>query len=205
MKLVGITDKKWVNHNEIDDKPILMYFLFLNWKVKPKMSPVMRINVIIFLFSIEIIKSCSEDNNHVSKDPDVIPNNLRIEIGISEYMDLWFDENGCDLIRVLFDDKDIRIEYEAVIPIDKVIMSIIIKFILDEIINSIIVSLEKNPDINGIPIKAILFSPRIDWVSGYFKKFNPIIRISWYVDSWIMIPAHKNIVDLNRAWIIRWI
>lgn len=35
-------------------------------------------------------------------------------------------------------------------------------------------------------------------------KLVPIFRISWYEDSWIIIPAHKNIVDLNNAWIIRW-
>lgn len=35
-------------------------------------------------------------------------------------------------------------------------------------------------------------------------KLVPILRVSWYEDSWIMIPAHKNIVDLNRAWIIKW-
>lgn len=29
--------------------------------------------------------------------------------------------------------------------------------------------------------------------------------MSWYDDSWIIIPAHKNIVDLNIAWIIRWV
>lgn len=41
------------------------------------------------------------------------------------------------------------------------------KFRLDIIMNSIITSLEKNPDINGIPIKANLLIPKIDRVNGY--------------------------------------
>lgn len=75
---------------------------------------------------------------------------------------------------------------------------------MDEIIFSIIISFEKNPDINGIPIKANLLIPKIDSGRGILLKFNPIIRISWYDDSWIKIPAHKNIALLNKAWIIRW-
>lgn len=53
------------------------------------------------------------------------------------------------------------------------------KFRLDIIMNSIITSLEKNPDINGIPIKANLLIPKIDRVNGYWMKLIPIIRISW--------------------------
>jgi len=74
---------------------------------------------------------------------------------------------------------------------------------LEEIIFSIIISFEKNPDINGIPINAILEILIIDCINGNFILFIPIFRISWYDDSWIIIPAHKNIVDLNKAWIIR--
>lgn len=44
----------------------------------------------------------------------------------------------------------------------------------------------------------------IDVNKGDELKFIPIIRISWYEDSWIIIPAHINIVDLNRAWMIKW-
>lgn len=28
--------------------------------------------------------------------------------------------------------------------------------------------------------------------------------MSWYDDSWIKVPADKNIVDLNKAWINKW-
>lgn len=45
--------------------------------------------------------------------------------------------------------------------------------------NSIIISLEKNPDINGIPIKAIEDNPIIDKLVGEFNWLIPIIRISW--------------------------
>lgn len=103
----------------------------------------------------------------------------------------------------LFERKDIRIEYVAVIPIDIIIKLDIDTFIEEDIIFSIMESLEKNPDMNGIPIRAILLIPNILSVIGEFLKFSPIIRISWYEDSWIMIPAHRNMADLNSAWIIR--
>lgn len=43
-----------------------------------------------------------------------------------------------------------------------------------------------------------------DVIGVLIMKLVPIFRISWYEDSWIMIPAHRNIVDLNSAWIIKW-
>lgn len=78
------------------------------------------------------------------------------------------------------------------------------EFIFKIIKFSIIESFEKNPALNGAPIKAIDVIPKVvDGIIIIFI-FNPIIRMSWYIDSWIIVPAHKNIVDLNRAWIIRW-
>lgn len=47
--LVGITDIKWVNHNEIEDEPILIKFLFLNWNIKPSRVPINKIIKIIIL------------------------------------------------------------------------------------------------------------------------------------------------------------
>lgn len=35
-------------------------------------------------------------------------------------------------------------------------------------------------------------------------ELNPWDRISWYDDEWIRVPAHRNIVLLKRAWVIRW-
>lgn len=52
-------------------------------------------------------------------------------------------------------------------------------FKLDIITFSIIESFEKNPDMKGAPIKAILLTPKIVNVIGEFIKFKPIIRISW--------------------------
>lgn len=159
--------------------------------------------MIINFWLYDIMKSCSGINIQVNHEPDVIPNILSSIIGVKALMDKWLWVIDFDLILDLLEDNDMRIEYDAVIPIDIVININIVMFILDDSIFSKITSLEKNPDINGIPIKAILLIPKIDKIIGKFKKLILIIRISWYVDSWIIIPAHKNIADLNKAWIIR--
>lgn len=112
---------------------------------------------------------------------------------------------GFDFNKNLFDSIDMRIEYDIVIPIEEIIINVNRDSIFNLISFSIIVSFEKNPDINGIPIKDILVKPSVVEVNGILNEFIPIIRISWYDDSWIMIPAHINIVDLNKAWIIKWI
>lgn len=51
-------------------------------------------------------------------------------------------------------------------PMDIIINKDKLKFKLDIIMNSMITSFEKNPDINGIPIKARLLIPKIDRVRG---------------------------------------
>lgn len=178
-KLVGITDIKWVNQSEIEDDPILIYFLFLNWNNIPIVNPIISVSIMIVLFRFDIINVWSGDNSHVSHEPEVIPNILSIMIGVMEFIDLWLDMKGLDLISCLLECKDIRIVYEAVIPIDRVIRMSIVMLILDEIILSIIESFEKNPDMKGIPIKAILFTPKIDKVRGRWDRLIPIIRISW--------------------------
>lgn len=98
----------------------------------------------------------------------------------------------------------IRKEYIDVMEIDKIIKREIKIVILDEIIFSIIESFEKNPDINGIPINDKFEIPNILRVAGYNLNIDPIWRISWYEKLWIKIPAHKNIIDLNKAWEIKW-
>lgn len=104
----------------------------------------------------------------------------------------------------MLDENIIRREYEAVNPIDKIIIIVNIHSIFEEIIFSMIISLEKNPDVNGRPIKAILVMVKITEIIGIFMLFILIIRISWYEDWWIMIPAHMNIKDLKKAWMIMW-
>lgn len=104
----------------------------------------------------------------------------------------------------MVEKNDIRNEYVAVIPIEITISEVSKDSNFNEINLSIIASFEKNPDMNGIPIKANLVIPKIEGVSGELIILIPIVRISWYEDSWIIIPAHRNIVDLNNAWIIRW-
>lgn len=39
-KIVGITDKMWVNHSEIEGNPSLINVFLLNWNIRPKRIPV---------------------------------------------------------------------------------------------------------------------------------------------------------------------
>lgn len=135
--------------------------------------------MIIIFISCDIINSCSGAEIHVIHDPEVIANTLRIIIGRMAFIDLWFHDIGDDLIKDLLDVKDIRREYDAVIPMDRVINVSIIMLRLDDNIFSKIMSFEKNPDMNGTPINANLLTPKIDRIIGKLLKFNPIIRISW--------------------------
>lgn len=166
MKLVGITDKKCVNHREMDEIPILIYFFLLNWSINPRNVPEIKITKILILLLGEIRNNCSDETNHVSHDPEVIAIILRIMMGIKQFKDWWFDVKGWDKIWGLFENKVMRMEYDAVIPIDNIIKVDRVKFKLDIIINSIITSFEKNPDMNGIPISAILLIPRMDNIKG---------------------------------------
>lgn len=68
--------------------------------------------------------------------------------------------------------------YDAVIPIDIIIITYKYIFIFEYIILSKIISLEKNPDMKGMPIRAKLLTPNKVKVKGRFRKFVPIIRIS---------------------------
>lgn len=163
---MGITDKKCVNHNEIEDNPKLMYFLFLNCSINPNKIPVNRMIKIIILFVMLSRYTWSDDKSHVIQDPEVIANILNTIMGIKDSSVWWLDIHGCDLIIDLFEKSVIRIEYEAVIPMDKIIKIDIMKFRFEVNINSIITSFEKNPDMNGIPIKAILLIPKIEIVNG---------------------------------------
>lgn len=92
----------------------------------------------------------------------------------------------------------------VVIPIDIIIINVRIENELDKIIISIIGSLEKNPDINGIPIKAVEAIPKEEEIIGELNIKVPIFRMSWYEEEWINTPPQRNIIDLNKAWIIKW-
>lgn len=153
--------------------------MFLNWRIKPNNTPIIKVIIIInFLFKGKK-NNCSGDIIHDSHVPDVIANNLNVIIGIIASMDLWFHDNEFNLMEDLLDNIDIRNEYDAVIPIDKIISINIRELKLEKIIFSKIISFEKNPDMNGIPIKANLFTPKIDKIIGKLMKLSPIIRISW--------------------------
>lgn len=53
------------------------------------------------------------------------------------------------------------------------------KFLFDDIMNSIIASFEKKPDMKGIPIKAIEFKPRNDEINGVYENCDDIWCIFW--------------------------
>lgn len=103
---------------------------------------------------------------HVIIEPNEIANGLIIIIGIIKYNDEWFWESGLDLIEFLLDINIIRKEYDAVIPIEDTIIIVNKHLSFDEIIISIIISLEKNPEENGNPIRAILVIIKVDITSG---------------------------------------
>lgn len=100
-------------------------------------------------------------------------------IGMLVYIFLWKFVSGFDFERCLLDRKDIRIVYEAVIPMEEIIKRDIMKLDLVLINISIIMSLEKNPEVNGSPIRVILDSPSIEDVKGDIFVFVSIIRMSW--------------------------
>lgn len=106
--------------------------------------------------------------------------------------------------NILKDNFIMRKEYMAVIVIDEIINKDIICINVDLIIISKIISLEKNPDIKGSPIKAIKEIPIVEEMIGELFIIVPMWRISWYDEFMIIIPAAINIIDLNRAWVIRW-
>lgn len=195
----------WLNQSEIADFPKLINFFFLNDNIIPNINPNINIEM-MFIFDFKGINIiCSDDNIHEVIEPDVIEIIDINEITIKGEFVKWFSDIGFDLMFSLFDIIDIRIEYDAVIPIDIIIIVDKINSSLEDIIFSIIKSFEKNPDVNGNPIRAMLVVPKtVDVNVEFIIEFDPIIRLSWYDDSWIIIPAHKNIVDLKIAWIIKW-
>lgn len=153
----------------MDESPNLMNFIVLNCNINPSVNPKINIDIIIIFSYIDNINNCSGDSIQVNHDPEVIPNDLNIRIGIKKLMEEWFWEVGLDLMFDLLDNRDIRIEYEAVIPIDMIIKINIVRFKCDDNIFSKITSLEKNPDMKGIPIKASLFIPSSDKIMGKFR------------------------------------
>lgn len=79
----------------------------------------------------------------------------------------------------LFDRMAIRIEYTMVNPIEIIIRIVSIHSNFEEIIFSIIISFEKNPDMKGIPIRDMEVIPITEDMRGIIIEFIPIIRISW--------------------------
>ena len=68
-----------------------------------------------------------------------------------------------------------------------------------------IISLEKNPVINGKPHKDRFVTPNTIPSIGELKLKEPINRLSCLLlVLWIIKPAHINKADLNKACIIKW-
>lgn len=47
-------------------------------------------------------------------------------------------------------------------------------------------------------------TPSIEEGIGEFFIMDAMWRESWYDELWIIIPAQRNIIDLNKAWVIKW-
>lgn len=185
--------------------PNKIIFFLLNDSINPINIPKLNINIIFIFINIGINIICCGLIIHVNIVPDIIVSIIINEMGVKDELLMWFFESELDFIENLLDKIDIRSEYIAVNPIEIIIIYDKMVSILNEIMFSKIASFEKNPEEKGKAIKVILVIPRIEDVIGVFIiKLFPIFRISWYEDSWIIIPAHKNIVDLNNAWIIKW-
>lgn len=124
------------------------------------------------------MKSCSGLVSHNI----ILP--VKIEIGAMsrrgrvENFILTRVEFGLALNNNFVDKMFIRIVYILVSLMDETINRDIIVFILDNNINSMIASLEKNPDINGVPIKANLFNPNMVNGMGEDENIDVICRMS---------------------------
>lgn len=150
----------------MDDSPIFIYFFDLNESVIPINEPNTSIIKIINLYILGKMRICWGFISHINNIPKEIDSEVIMMIGVFEKIWVWNIVSGLDFNENLLDINVIRIVYDAVNPIEKIIKYTIIRFSLEEIIDSIIESFEKNPDVNGIAISIILDNPKIDSVNG---------------------------------------
>lgn len=160
-------------------------------------------NRIFILVELGKIIFCSGLIIHNNMIPIKIAVGLIIIIGMLEKLFEWFWILDLCLMSVLFDRYIIRNEYKAVILTEEIINSVNIHSNFEDINFSMIISFEKYPEVNGNPINAMFVILNEVNVDGMLELFL-IIRISWYEDSWIIVPAHINISDLKNAWTIIW-
>lgn len=201
---VGIVDIIWIYQIEIADIPIFRYLNDINFIFKGIKIPIIRINKILnFIWFGRIYNWVGIDIQEKTA-PLVIDNGAMIIKGISIRFFEVVVESFFVLKIIVNVSFIVRIEYVAVTPIEEIIKIDKICINLDFIIISIIISFEKNPDINGSPIKASIAIPITEVMIGEFFIILPMCRISWYDEFIIIIPAVINIMDLNKAWVIRW-
>jgi len=127
-----------------------------------------------------MIMSCSGEDIQSISVPMKMEKGAIIIIGYSMKFEGWNVISGLDFIKNFMEKEIIRIEYNEVIPIERIIKNLVNEKVLEKISVSIIGSLEKNPDIKGIPIRDMEAIPRIEEISGDLDKDVPICRISWY-------------------------
>lgn len=202
--LLGISDLRiWINQIEIAGFPILKKFKDKNFIFNEKEILINKIvEIISFIFKGKII-FWGQNIIHDNIAPVIIDIGAIIINGISIFK-MEGEEANRDLIIILKVNIVVRREYVTVIPTDEIIKIDINWMKCDFIIISKIISLEKNPDINGSPIRAIIEIPRDEDTIGEFFIIDPIDRISWYEEFIMIIPAVINIMDLNKAWVTKW-
>lgn len=176
----GLVVKKWINQREIDDSPIFRKDFDLYIKINPSIILLIKIKRIRFLYILGMMNNWWGFVVHVIIIPVNIEINLIREIGILAEDELCMFISGLDFNVNFIDVNVIRIVYDAVNPMDVIIIKERMRLKFEEIIISMIISLEKNPDVNGRAIKVILESPMIVGVSGELFINIPIIRMSWY-------------------------
>lgn len=194
----------WTYQIIIAETPIFKYLNDTNFRFKGRIILVIRTSKILSFIRFGRINSWVGIDIQESIAPLVIDKGAIIIKGISIRFFGVVVESFFVFKIIINVSFIVRIEYVAVIPIEEIIKIDKICVNIDFIIISIIISFEKNPDINGIPIKAIIERPITEAIIGEFFIMLPICRISWYEEFIIIIPAVINIIDLNKAWVIKW-
>lgn len=169
----------WINHNEIADCPSIWNVFFLKNNELEIITPMIRDKIIIYLFIDGIINIWLGIWIHKYIKPKNTENK---DIFIIEFSIIWsvmINISGFDFNVNLDVDSISRNEYMVVIAIDIIIRREIYMVRFEYIIFSIIESFEKNPDINGIPIKDRFDILKMHKVMGQLYNIDPIWRISW--------------------------
>lgn len=83
-KVIIFVDMKWIDHKVIEYNPIEIYFLLLNERNIPIISPVSKVIKMRFLYKLGKNKICSGLITHSNNDPIIIAIGLMIIMGMFE-------------------------------------------------------------------------------------------------------------------------